>query len=142
MIEWRTAVATLVSALLVSCASASVVNPSVDQPVVMCHITCPNGSFFPRQHLCKNGRRWFEDRPVIGEYSTRGADGQKLTDVWIACMEFGWNERDQKRTCARTEDWPKEEVERGACDSYIRSNCMTSGNCAAHPGEPDPRGKR
>ncbi len=127
-------------ALALSCVTVSI--PTRDHPVPMCSLSCPDarsgdGGFMMRlQHICA-GKRWYQDITVIGEHTVRGADGAILSTVWIAAEPF-YERGETTRQWREIGDFPKIDVERGTCDSYIARICQSSGNCAAHPGEPEP----
>lgn len=127
----RQRVAAIIAAfLLSSCASSSAPTPTPTHPLIGCEVSCPDGFSMRRQHLCRGGRRWFEDLPrIIGENVTRGADGAVTSALWIVCTGQ-WK---PDGTCTQTEDVAKEDVELQSCSSLVQSIDASR--------EPDQRGR-
>jgi hypothetical protein len=125
------------AALFVSCASAPIPRPTPTRPISMCHVSCPESGFlFRAQHLCRGGKRWFEDFRAIGEFVTRSVDGTIDVARWIACID-GWK---PDGSCARTADFEKADVIPRSCSEVIREivQSRSVSERGAHPGEPDP----
>lgn len=107
---------------LSNCASVEP-HPTKERPLTACVISCPAGYARREQHICKSDRRWFHDIRVIGESSTRGADGMKLTDLWIS----------------QDGDYAKTDVVFGACSTVMRMAIAERepGQRGQFPGEDD-----
>jgi hypothetical protein len=126
----RAVLAALVAAFSFQCASRPRPSPTPRNPIAACVVSCPDGFSFRRQHLCRAGRRHFEEGRAIGENVTRGADGGILSAFWIFCIGQ-WK---PDGTCTETADYPKEDVELQSCSSLIHSIDSSR--------EPSERGRR
>lgn len=120
--------------LLFGCAIREV-KPTSLHPVSACAVSCPDGFSFRQQHMCRSGKRWFQDVRIINDHTTRGADGMPLTDVWITCSGQ-WK---PDGSCTETTDFAKEDVLIGTCDSVIRGIVQSRSieERGVHPGERD-----
>ena len=116
----RLPLAALVAVFLYACGTAYIPHPTPEHPIAMCSITCAKGArtLFTAQHLCAGGgSRFFEDFRAIGEYEQRNAaDGTLEIARWIACASYAGETNGR---CARTQDFPKSQVEPMSCSTYI-----------------------
>lgn len=133
------AVVCLLAASLTDCVSTTLARtPTRTRPVSACYISCPSGYAFRKQHKCRGDRRWFLDVPLIGQHTTRGADGGILTDVWTGCTG-AWKPNGE---CSEESDFAKEDVVLMRCDDYIRQYIKSGEIEYGHdPGEQDRREK-
>jgi hypothetical protein len=109
--------------VLASC-STSIPHPTIKNPLAGCHITCPQGFSFRRQHLCRGDKRYFQDVRIKEEYTQRGADGELLKDLWVT--DVG--------------DVPKEDVVLGSCTGAEILLRKSDGRAIGlYPGESPPQ---
>lgn len=120
-VGWAVIMIAMVAALFTGCASQALLKPTPQHPLNACYLSCPDGYSFRRQHMCKAGRRWFEDIQLIGENIVRGIDGAIVSAVWIT----------------QTGDYDKQDVEIGRCQDVIRQivDSRAIQERGQHPGE-------
>jgi len=122
------------------------------------------GSFRQQQLNCNGTTRYLTDVTITGEddapgspdesrwftgYLNAAAEGMilkrlaargvnKASAEWA--HEYGLEEQRMRSEYGDSvrAAYPKKHVALQSCDTFRRSQCMASGNCAALPGEPDP----
>ena len=154
--------AVIIGGCFVSCVTTTP-HPKPDRPIAGCYLTCPDGWFMRPQHRCR-GSMWMQDIQITGEddvpgdpaesrwftgLTSFGADymvNERLKAAGITRADPRWREKYSELLAQVTRElgreakaaYPKLDVVLMSCDALKAMRCMASGQCAHHPGEPDP----
>lgn len=112
-------------ALIKAVATRERANPGATIRTPVCVISCPAGWMFRPQHVCRGGKRLFQDALAKDRQVRRGVDGTVLSDTWVT--DNG--------------DYAAMDVEKGSCSTVIARIISSRAieDRGQHPGE-DPQG--
>jgi hypothetical protein len=162
----RAVLAAFVAAFCFSCASVPDPHPTPQHKVVACVVLCPAGYALRPQHICRSDRTQFKDILISGEENdpnnpqeSRWLTGaptlaverlviDRLAAAGARPTDADWSKKfsdvfDEIRADVGNdafETYAKIDVVLQTCSAVIQMRCGAgSRDCAAHPGEPDPR---